>query len=471
MVLPWTNPFSWGPNPEMLQRLSTGVCLALLLGLWSAGKLDFDSDATARCVATAWLIAAVLSCIAGLLQYFGYADALAAGWINHAEPGQAYANLRQRNQFATLTSIGLVALLYLAGAPRSSRFPRMRAAMLATALLLLATGNAASSSRTGALQWLMVAGLAWYWGHKKSAPATGWATWALGAYVMANLALPTLLQSAAGVSSANALERFQEQSGCGDRSVLWANVMHLIAQKPWWGWGWGELKFAHFITPYAGERFCEILDNAHNLPLQLAVTLGIPLAVLMLALCAGVIGRAKPWRAVRTGHQMAWGVIAALGLHSLLEYPLWYGPFQMALLLCVALLWPAGTRVGGRVACAVVAGWLGVAIGYTALDYWRVGQLHLPTSQRHADYQEDTLQKVRNSWMFQDEVRFAEVTTTPVTPENAEKLYAQALQALHFSPEPAVITPLLQSAEVSGADGEVLARIRAQAHKVYPVEF
>jgi hypothetical protein len=26
-------------------------------------------------------------------------------------------------------------------------------------------------------------------------------------------------------------------------------------------------------------------------------------------------------------------------LHSLLEYPLWYGPFQMALGICLGLLW------------------------------------------------------------------------------------------------------------------------------------
>ena len=73
-------------------------------------------------------------------------------------------------------------------------------------------------------------------------------------------------------------------------------VLHLIAQKPWTGWGWGELKYAHYMASYPGERFCDILGNAHNLPLHLAVTLGLPLA---LAACAGLLTllwRAHPWR-------------------------------------------------------------------------------------------------------------------------------------------------------------------------------
>ena len=48
------------------------------------------------------------------------------------------------------------------------------------------------------------------------------------------------------------------------------------ASSPWLGWGWGELDYAHYATLYDGPRFCDILDNAHNLPLHLAVELGIP---------------------------------------------------------------------------------------------------------------------------------------------------------------------------------------------------
>ena len=79
----------------------------------------------------------------------------------------------------------------------------------------------------------------------------------------------------------------------------------LIAQKPWLGWGWGELDYAHFITLYPGARFCDILDNAHNLPLHLAVELGVPLAVV---LCGGglVAGLARPALARAGSQPAAW---------------------------------------------------------------------------------------------------------------------------------------------------------------------
>ena len=55
------------------------------------------------------------------------------------------------------------------------------------------------------------------------------------------------------------------------------------------------------------------------------------------ALLAGV-WRLRPWRIQRSEHALAWGVLAVIGLHSLLEYPLWYGPFQVSALLCALLM-------------------------------------------------------------------------------------------------------------------------------------
>jgi O-antigen ligase len=136
------------------------------------------------------------------------------------------------------------------------------------------------------------------------------------------------------------LARLQDiESSCQSRRVLWANVVHLIAQKPLLGWGWGELDYAHFVTLYPGPRFCDILDNAHNLPLHLAVELGVPFALLVSALATWLILRQKPWRESDPIRQLAWAVLALIGLHSLLEYPLWYGPFQMAVVLAAWMLW------------------------------------------------------------------------------------------------------------------------------------
>lgn len=52
----------------------------------------------------AWLVAALLSAVIGLLQYFG-ATAAAELTVNSTGVGEAYGNLRQRNQVTTLTNI------------------------------------------------------------------------------------------------------------------------------------------------------------------------------------------------------------------------------------------------------------------------------------------------------------------------------------------------------------------------------
>lgn len=48
------------------------------------------------------------------------------------------------------------------------------------------------------------------------------------------------------------------------------------------------------MTLFPGERFCVLLDNAHNLPLHLAVELGVPVAALLCLPCWHGCGRRAP---------------------------------------------------------------------------------------------------------------------------------------------------------------------------------
>jgi len=336
IALPWLNPWSLGPTPSVLPLLFSWGCAAALWGAASKPLRWVTPQQLVRLTAAAWLAAALISSAMGLIQYFG-ATGPFYPWINSTGMGEAFANLRQRNQFATLTSIGFATLLWWVGRTASPPSRGISAAHLLAALLL-AAGNAASSSRTGLLQWAGLLALALWWGGARQPALRRVLVVALLAYVVAALSLPYL----AGLDphSTGMLARLHDGDASGaSRLTLWANVLHLIALKPWFGWGWGELKYAHFMTLYPGQRFSELLDNAHNLPLQLAVELGLPVA---LAVCGGgalAAWRAKPWRERNATRQLAWAVIAVIMLHSLLEYPLWYGPFQMAMGLSLWLLW------------------------------------------------------------------------------------------------------------------------------------
>ena len=513
LALFWVNPFAGGPSSSVNPWLFSATCmaaayctsspmrphLALLVGLagitvWAALRTGLSLDVVAlaaACVlifmaagfaarsqqhavlldgiALAWLLAAVASTAIGVLQYFGGADRLTP-WVNSASSGEAFANLRQRNQFASLTAIGMASLFWLSARP-VARWPAI------AAMAWLAVGNATTTSRSGLVEMLMLGLLASIWPAPRR-PRVTLLLAGLLAYAVAVLSLPWLLELATGLKASRLWDRVAAVDACSSRTVLWSNVLHLIMLKPWLGWGWGNLDYAHYMTLYGGPRFCDILDNAHNLPLHLAVELGIPAAVLV---CGGVlwaVARARPWAETDPMRQMAWAVLAVIGIHSLVEYPLWYGPFQIAFGLCLGLLWPAASRshahspIAGyaRAGAVALAAVVLAGCAYAAWDYRRVSQIYLPPEARAAGYEGDPLPRMRNSWLFRNQVRFAELTITPLTRSNAQWTFDTAASLLHYSPEPRVIEKLTESAIVLGKENEAflqLARFRAAFPQAY----
>lgn len=522
LTVPWLLPPQGGPSPSVVPWLFSLACAGVLLGvlplsrkrwLWScwlaagclgavfvlkghatdtlvavfalglagtcaalAASVSTNSRSVFR-LATAWLIAGLISVVIGLCQYFGV-EQYFLPWMSQSGVGEAFANLRQRNQFATLTNMGLLAVLWHA-APTSSGQPKpWRWWGLMAAAVLLSVGNAASSSRTGLVQLGFLGGMAWLWGWRRQL-AMRILIIAVLTYGVAALALPML----AGLDPASTgiLARLHNGGpACASRLTLWSNVLHLIGQRPWLGWGWGELDYAHYMAFYDGPRFCEILDNAHNLPLHLAVELGIPVA---LAVCGGFVWwviRQRPWRETDPTRQMAWGVLAVILLHSMLEYPLWYGPFQMAFGLSLGLLW-GGRRAQASplesppeespvsIFQALAATILIAIVGYAGWDYHRISQIYLAPEVRDAAYRDDTLPKIRGSWLFRNQVRFAELTITPLTRDNAQWTLDTARALLHYSPEPRIIEKVIESAVMLGHDDEALMHL-ARYRAAFPEE-
>lgn len=465
IALPWIGPWASGPSASVDQWLLTGLCTAgliLLRGCWPAAR---SSDSLLRAVALGWLLAAMYNTVVAICQYYGVADLFAA--LMSASPGhEPYSNLRQRNQFASLTVLGTAAALWF-----TTRGLRLSVAL--GAACLLAAGNAIAASRAGVLELLALVLLVAWWGgpHRKHQLSVMGA--AVAAYLLAAWALPQLADRS---MTYGALGRLGMDEGCFSRKVLWANVVDLIAHKPWTGWGWGELDFAHYATLYTGPRFCDVLDNAHNLPLHLAVELGIPVAVAACGVLAWFVAARAPWREHDAGRRLAWAALTTIGIHSAFEYPLWYGPFFVACVLGVWLVWPRpgapGLPQDARFKPLAVA----TGLAMTALvlacgwQYKLVSQIYLPADQRMSGYRDDTLDKIRHLWAFRDQALFAELTITPLTPANAGWTFDAANRLLHFSPEPRVIEKLIESAVVLGRDD--IAAFHMQRYRAaFPKEY
>jgi O-antigen ligase len=329
----------------------------------------------------------------------------------------------------------------------------------------------AARARGGMLQMGMVfAAIAW-WGRR--GPRSGAGRWhvavALGAFVCGAVVMPWFID--AEPLGRTAVARMLEASeACSSRLVLWSNVLDLVAQRPWFGWGWGELDYAHYITPYVGPRFCDILDNAHNLPLHLAVELGVPIAMLATLAAVAWVLRHRPWQEQDHQRQMAWLVLGLIGVHSMVEYPLWTGPFFGAALVALMATSTAWRRPMALTTARVTGALLALAGLTMAWDYARVSQIYLHPAQRSAAYQQDTLAKVSATWLFKDQAQFAELTTTPLTRANAQHMAALAEHMLHFSPESRVVEVLVESLVLLGRDAEAqvhLARFRAVFPRAY----
>lgn len=433
-----------------------GACLCMALAAQAARAGQASAKPGVR-HAMAWglLWAGVLSAVIGVLQYGGllHESTSAWPWLHASPQEEAYGQLRQRNQFGSLMSLGLAAWIYLSQTGWPSRWGRSLAWSTMAALVL---GAVASSSRTGALTWVALAGLALVWPVLSTPTAVGpgprigaWA--ALAGFLSLSWFLPRWVNLAAPVvPKMSALERLATQAEgggvCESRVVLWRHVLELSLQKPWLGWGWGELDFAHATEEVTGERFCGQLGHAHNLLLQVAVEWGWPLALAGLLWLGVWVWRRQPWRARQPVQVMGWSVAGVIGLHSLLEFPLWYGPFQMALGLAIGWIGsgPLDNQakhasrhhlaISRGLATALLLGSL-----WASWDYHLVTQIYQAPAQRSSTCRQDPWICANQVTVFHQGRDFARLMQLPASSQGLDSTHQLAERVAHYAPEQKVL--------------------------------
>jgi O-antigen ligase len=275
------------------------------------------------------VVAALASSLIAVLQVFA-PDWGNGDWIARSSiAGRAVGNMRQSNHLSSLLLWGIIAVVWLGEA-------RVLRKGVDTALaLLFIFAVVLSSSRTGAAGMLMLA----VWGvldrrlSKRSrallllAPVIYAVFW-FGASAWADqthqvFGGETRFSTKGDISSS--------------RYGIWSNTLSLIKVHPWFGVGFGEFNFAWTLTPFPG-RPVAFFDHTHNLPLQFAVELGLPLAVLATAgLCWALLralmlalqARASSDPGQAPMRRAAFMMVFMVCVHSLLEYPLWYAYFLL----------------------------------------------------------------------------------------------------------------------------------------------
>lgn len=465
-ALIWLWPVTHGPLPQFWPNWVAWACAIVIVFLLK------ESPRRTTSLVAGWLVAAAASAVLAVLQYLDLGHWLSSV-MAAADPGHGYANTRQSNHLASLLAAGMAVLVWCRQTGRLMPHSWWLG-------VLLATGLATTASRGGALQMLVVCGLGLYWNRKDPRKIAGWLACLVGTYIAATSALPWLLQTFHGVEGGrNFLDRWAVESTCSSRKILWSNVLDIIQRKPWTGWGWGNLGFASYDTLHEGMRFCTYFTNAHNLPLHLAAELGIPVAILFsAALCACILYQ-RPWSLTEPASQLVVGILMVLGLHSLLEFPLWFGNFQSMLVFLIWIFWSDRYTFKNRTSTPtslstrnhnLLGFFLSLFLLVLAWDYVKASQLYLPHAERLGIYRDNTMEKVQYSIFHRDQIIFALVVATDPDRSNAEMLLNGALQALHISPEPRIIERVIVSASILGHQDLVdYHSIRYQAN--WPTEY
>lgn len=401
----------WAGHPATLALSAVlAIAAAALVAMAGAavaraGQAPAAMDALAAALLAAGAIGAALGVLQVYFPQWTDGDIIAA-----VSNGRAAGNLRQPNHLSSLLLWSLIALVWLAERGRV-----VRRTALAAALLLLA-GLVLTGSRTGMLGVLVLA----VWGALEPRLSRR-----SRAALLASPIVFALLWVGLGALAEQSHHAFggSAQIGKGDisssRFAIWSNTLALIASRPWLGVGWGEFNFAWTLTPFP-DRPVAFFDHTHNLPLQFAVELGLPLAALVLALLARALWLA--WRSARRGEDAALALRAAfmmvltMVVHSQFEYPLWYSYFLLPTAFAFGLCLGAGGRAGAGSAWALRAGaGLMIVAALAALaDYQRVVVIYSPG--RGALSLDERIAAGKRSWLFGHHADYAEVTTseTPV---------------------------------------------------------
>jgi O-antigen ligase len=467
VLAPWVS-WAWAGLPLSLALSNSGMLGAALLLLLAGQGIATGAARQSWFEALCWglLLAGGLSVVVSLMQVF--APGLTDGkWIAHSGiPGRAVGNMRQPNHLASLLMWACVAAVYLAD---QQRFKNAAAALPAL-LFALVFAVVLSASRTGMLGVAILA----VWGalDRKLARPTRYALLATPLMLaFCWWALSVWASSGAG-HAFGAESRLAEGAGSPARMAILANAWELVRANPWTGVGWGEFNLAWTMTPFP-QRPIAFFDHTHDLPMQLAVELGLPACLAILSLLGWAL-----WRAFRTSmveqgadavmRRCAVLLIVTIGLHSLLEYPLWYGYFLMPTAFALGLAIGAAAPTTSR-GWPMQRGWAGLGVllvassVYAAVDYLDLVAIYAPP--KDAGPLSARIAVGQRSLLFSSLADYAAATSLGA---NAEAL-AAAKRTAHNLIDARLMKDWAQSLHATGDDDRaryVVQRLREFRNKI-----
>jgi O-antigen ligase len=307
---------------------------ALLVMLGHRLRVELGLPLVATVLAAFLVAGTELNTLAGIFQHYRWRTFLDSV-ITVKTATAVYGNIAQPNHYADYIALGLasIGLLHVRWSLRNWQTALLVAPMLFVMVL--------SGSRSAWLYLLFLAGMSYLWQRRDKSylPVLKYTLLLILGFGLMHLVVQIPWLAGVGGDVTTLRRLFGEADSGGIRVYLWKESWLIFTHFPLLGSGFGQFALQHFQlgSELRDLRIVGLYNNAHNLVMQLAAETG--LAGLSILFATLGIWLAQALREHRTIYQW-WGLamLSVLGIHSLLEYPLWYGYFIAVAAISLGLL-------------------------------------------------------------------------------------------------------------------------------------
>ena len=449
---------------------------ALLIMLGQRLRVELGLPALATALAIFLLAGAELNTLAGILQHYRwntFLNPVITAKTSHA----VYGNLAQPNHYANYIALGMISLglLYARFSMRIWQVVVLAAPMLFVMVL--------SGSRSSWLYLLSAAGLAFLWQRRDQTlrPLLYFTLVLLLAFGLMHFVvqIPWLEGATGSVTTTERL--FGDNASGAIRLHLWREAVLIFLQFPLLGAGFGQFAFQHFqlAAELHNPALTGLYNNAHDLVMQTAAEAGLSGVLILLGTLGMWFRQSVRGTQFTIYHWWGYAILAVLGIHSLLEYPLWYLYFMGVAAIMLGIFDTTTYRLElrnvGRVSAAImlVLGALSLTqmfLGYKRLENALVMRGKTSTDRSLVPRVQDELMAVHQSPLLGSYAELFIASTMELSADHLEQKLELNERALRFIPIAPVVYHQVSLLALSDRQAEAKAQLE-RAIWSYPMDY
>ena len=273
---------------------------------------------------------------------------------------------------------------------------------------------------------------------------------------------------------------FELATGILPRLYLWREGWHAFLSAPLLGVGFGQFPWHHVQygelrpeSPLTGLLF----SHTHNLLIQVMAEMGLAGAVVLMA---GIGAWLWGLKQARFDVYLWWllGLLAVIGIHSMLEYPLWYAHFlgiaALAFGATESRLIPLRiARIGPWIMAAVIA--LGATTAWTTVESYRrmevllFSRYHYPPGSAEVEWAHAALQRIHRESLLAPYIELVYAGGIEPDPQNLRQKLDLNTRVMRFAPISLVVYRQAILLALNGESGPAMEQAE-RAGAAYPRE-